>query len=178
MAHLGLPEEEVLVSKRVSLAINILRTRAVKRGVQTHGAKMGIDGDWERGGGWFKKLRTERAVTIFQRPNKIHPQNRCLQTKLCQGGTRTSRLCGMKPWMRPISDNRREVVPRFASLHLLSWNVAQVLAGPPLARCGACSKQAKEFARFFARPGKGIFLVSLMLARIHRVEWRCGHRDC
>ena len=31
---------------------------------------MGIDGDWERGRVWFKKLRTEeRAVTIYRRTN-------------------------------------------------------------------------------------------------------------
>ena len=31
---------------------------------------MRIDGDWERGRVWFKKLRTEeRAVTICRRPN-------------------------------------------------------------------------------------------------------------
>ena len=31
---------------------------------------MGIDGDWERGRVWFRKLRMEeRAVTIYRRPN-------------------------------------------------------------------------------------------------------------
>ena len=58
------PKDEVLPSKRVSLAIRTLRTRAVERGVLTHGAEMGIDGDWERGRVWFKKLRT-----IYRRPN-------------------------------------------------------------------------------------------------------------
>ena len=36
----------------------------------THGAEMGIDGDWERGRVWFKKLCTEeRAITIYRRTN-------------------------------------------------------------------------------------------------------------
>ena len=38
------PKEEVLLSKRVSLAIKALRTRAVERGILTN-----VDGDWERG---------------------------------------------------------------------------------------------------------------------------------
>ena len=50
------PKAEDLPSKRVSLAINVLRTRAVERGALTHGAEMGSDGDWERGRVWFKKL--------------------------------------------------------------------------------------------------------------------------
>ena len=43
------PKGEVLLSKRVSLAIKALRTRAEERGILTNGAEMGIDGDWERG---------------------------------------------------------------------------------------------------------------------------------
>ena len=43
------PKEEILLSKRVSLAIKALRTRAVERGILTNGAEIGIDGDWERG---------------------------------------------------------------------------------------------------------------------------------
>ena len=34
---------------------------------------------------------------------------------------------------------------RSARLHLLSWNVACIPAGPPTTKNGACSKQAKEF---------------------------------
>ena len=35
-----------------------------------------------------------------------------------------------------------------------SWNVAQIPAGPPLTRCGAVSKQAKEFAHFLRDLGR------------------------
>ena len=52
-------KEVVLLSKRVSLAIKALRTWAVERGILTNVAEMGIDGDWERGRVWFKRLRTE-----------------------------------------------------------------------------------------------------------------------
>ena len=31
--------------------------------------------------------------------------------KLCQDGTRNSRLCGTKPWTRPISENKRNRRP-------------------------------------------------------------------
>ena len=47
-----------------------LRTRTVERGILTHGAEMDIDGDWERGRVWFKKLSTEeRAITIYRLTN-------------------------------------------------------------------------------------------------------------
>ena len=49
------PKEEVLLSKRVSLAIKVLHTRAVERGILCNGAEMGIDGDGERGRVWFKR---------------------------------------------------------------------------------------------------------------------------
>ena len=49
------PKEKVLLSKRVSLAIKMLRKRAVEEGVMTQGAELGIDGDWERGRVWLKK---------------------------------------------------------------------------------------------------------------------------
>ena len=42
------PKEEILLSKRVHLAIRALRIRAVEKGILTNGAEMGIDGDWER----------------------------------------------------------------------------------------------------------------------------------
>ena len=59
-----------MIVRKKKLAIKVLRTRAVERGVLTHGAEMGIHGDCERGRVWFKKLRTEeRAVTIFRRPD-------------------------------------------------------------------------------------------------------------
>ena len=61
------PKEEILLSKRVSLALS---TRAVERGVLTNGAEMGTDGDWERGRVWLKRLRTEeRGITIYRRAN-------------------------------------------------------------------------------------------------------------
>ena len=64
------PREEVLLSKRVSLAIKMPRKGAVEKGVLTQGAELGIDGDWERGRVWLKKLRTdEMAITLFRRTN-------------------------------------------------------------------------------------------------------------
>ena len=67
MAHTwDRPKEEVLLSKRVSLAMKDLRTLTVERGILTSG----IDGDWERGRVWFKRLRTEeRVITIYRRSN-------------------------------------------------------------------------------------------------------------
>ena len=62
------PKEEVLLSKRVSLAVKMLRTRSVEKGVSAQGAEMGIDGDWGRGRVWLQKLRTgERVITLFRR---------------------------------------------------------------------------------------------------------------
>ena len=60
------PKEEVVLSKRVSLAKRTLRTRAVERGF-LQGAENGIDGDCGRGRVWFKKLRTDRIITIYRR---------------------------------------------------------------------------------------------------------------
>ena len=54
-------KEEVLLSKRVSLAIKVLRTRAVEKGILAQGAELGIDGDWERGRVWFKNSEQRSA---------------------------------------------------------------------------------------------------------------------
>ena len=60
------PKEEVLLSERVSLAVKMLRTKAVEKGVLTQGAEMGTDGDWRRGRVWLKTLTTdERAMKLF-----------------------------------------------------------------------------------------------------------------
>ena len=70
VAHLGIRKREVFFCNRVSLAIKALRTRAVEKGILTKGAEMGIDGDWERGRVWLKRLRKEeRAITIYRRAN-------------------------------------------------------------------------------------------------------------
>ena len=38
----------------------------MEKDVLTQGAEMGIDGDWERGRVWLKKLRTDyRAIYMF-----------------------------------------------------------------------------------------------------------------
>ena len=116
------PKEEVLLSKRDSLAIKALRTRAVEKGFLTNGAEMGIDGDWERSRVWFKRIRTEERVS----------------REIVLG------------WMEDLAalwneamdevnlrEKERLPAPRFACSHLLSWNVAQVLAVPPVTRGGA-----------------------------------------
>ena len=64
-------KDEVLLSKTVSLAIKTLRTRAMETGVLTHGAEMGIDGDWERGRVWFKKT-TNGGTWRYTLPPKQH----------------------------------------------------------------------------------------------------------
>ena len=76
-----------------------------------------------------------------------------IQEKLCQDGSRTSRLCGTKPWTKPISENGRNRRPHGLRIFIcsLSWYVAQILAGPPLTK-GV--KQAKEFAQFLRDLGR------------------------
>ena len=51
-------------------------------------------------------------------------------------------------------EQEKQAAPRFAYLHLLSWTLAQVPAGPPLTKGGAVSKQAKEFAQFLRDLGR------------------------
>ena len=48
----------------------------------------------------------------------------------------------------------KQAAARHVYLHLLSGNVAQIPAGPPLTRGGAVSKQAKEFANFLHDLGR------------------------
>ena len=118
-------KDEVLLSKTVPFATNTLRTRAVEIGVLTHGAEMGIDGDWACGRVWFKKKNYERRSVPA---HTTHPPSWCTQEKLCQDGTRISRFCGRKPWTGRISE--KQAAPRDAS------------------RGGAVSKEANEFVRF------------------------------
>ena len=47
-----------------------------------------------------------------------------------------------------LREQERKAAPRFPCLHLLSWNVAQVLAGPARAKSGAVSTEAKGFQQF------------------------------
>ena len=62
------PKEEVLLSKRVSLAVKTLRTKALEKGVLAQRTETSIDGDWERDRVWYKKLRSEEcATTIYRR---------------------------------------------------------------------------------------------------------------
>ena len=128
VAHRDRLKEEVLLSERVSLAIKALRTRAVERGILTNGAEMGIDGDWERGRVWFKRLRTDESViTIYRRANSSSSEQ-VYTGDLIQG------------WDEE-----------------LWWNVACVPAGPPTTKNGARSKQAQEFEKKNpARSGEGI----------------------
>ena len=137
---------------------------------------MGIDGDWERGRVWLKKLRTEnRADTIYRRPHntstelvhtgEIVPGWNEDFTGLWKEATEEANL---REW-------EKQAAARHVYLHLLSGNVAQIPAGPPLTRGGAVSQQAKEFAHFLHDLAKRLSLVDPVLARIHRVEWRCGH---
>ena len=74
LTHLGSSAgRSPALQERVSLAIKVLRTRAVERSMLTHGAEMGINGDRERGRVWFKKLRMEeRAVTVRLPPPTQH----------------------------------------------------------------------------------------------------------
>ena len=58
VAHLGLPVRGSGSHWRSKRCI-----RAVERGLLTNGAEVGIDGDWERGCVWLKRLRIEdRAI--------------------------------------------------------------------------------------------------------------------
>ena len=89
------PREEVLLSEHVSPAIKMLRKRAVEKGVLTNGAELGIDGDWERGRVWLKKLRSdERAITLFRQTNSTSSDLLYTGETLpgWNDGTRTSRL--------------------------------------------------------------------------------------
>ena len=56
--------------------------------------------------------------------------------------------------MKQIFMNRRERRPRVPCLYLLSWNVAQVPAGPPKTKSVAVSKEAKGFQQFLRELGK------------------------
>ena len=121
--------------------------------------------------------RTEdRAVTIFPRPNSTFTELVwCTQETSCQDGTRTSRLCGTKPWMRPISEKREAGGP---TVRVFSSAFVKCCTGSDgaAADSGACSKQATEFAQFSRHFGKDYLGQFFFLARIHRVEWRCGQR--
>ena len=48
----------------------------------------------------------------------------------------------------------RKAAPRFPSLYLLSWNVAQIPAGPPKTKCGALSKEARGFQQLLRDLGE------------------------
>ena len=56
------PKEEILLLKRVSLAIKALRTPAVEKGILTQWCRDGHRWRLERGRVWFKRLRTEERV--------------------------------------------------------------------------------------------------------------------
>ena len=60
------PNEEVLLSKRVSLAIRTLRTRAVERVSPAKVPKMGSVEAGNVAGVWFKKLRTHARIHIVK----------------------------------------------------------------------------------------------------------------
>ena len=114
------------------MAIKALRTRAVDRGTLTNGAEMGIDGDWERGRVWFKRLRTEeRVITIYRRANSSSSEL-VYTGELIQGWDEG--FAGL--WIEAMDEaNIREKYERLAAsrgarLHLLSWKVASV---PPAA---------------------------------------------
>ena len=143
------PREEVLLSKRVSLAFKMLRKNAVEKGVLTNGAELGIDGDWERGRVWLKKFRTdERAITLFRRTNSTS-SDLVYTGEIVPGWNEDFTAL----WNEAMEDahlreQERKAAPCFPSLYLLSWGVAQILAGPPKTRSGAPSKEARGFQRF------------------------------
>ena len=98
---------------------------------------------------WFKKLRTEeRALTIFWRPNRTSTE--LVYTGEIVPGWNEDFAAFWNEAMDEanLREQEKQAAPRNAYFHLLSWNVAQVPAGPPLTRSGACSKQAKGFAQF------------------------------
>ena len=72
---------------------------------------MGIDGDWERGRVWFKNYERRNVQLLSTTVQTTHPLNWCTQEKLCQNGMRTSKLCGVKPWTKRTSENRRNRRP-------------------------------------------------------------------
>ena len=99
-------------------------------GILTHGAEMGIDGDWERGRVWFKQPRTEeRTVTIYRRTNSTSTE---------------------------LAYTEEIVSGRNARVFICSWNVAQLPAEPLLTKGGAVSKQAKGLHNFCAIWGETI----------------------
>ena len=68
---------------------------------------------------------------------------------------RILQLCGSKRWMRQILENRKQRRRRGgARLHLLSWNVACVPAGPPTTKRWGTLKTSKRIQEFPARLGR------------------------
>ena len=167
VAHLG---------QRVSLAIKALRIVAVERGFLTNGAEMGIDGDWERGRVWFKRMRTEEpVVTIYRRTNRTSSELVVIGEIVPGWNEDFAALWNEAMDEANLREWERLAAPRFAFFHLLSWNVAQVPAWPPMTRCGAVSKKAKEWELFFRDLGKRSSLVDARHTRIHCNEWGGGH---
>ena len=104
---------------------------------------MCIDGDWERGQVFFKKLRTEeRAVTIYRRPNSTSTELVYTGEVVPGWNEDFTALWNEATAEADLREKEKQAAPRYAHFHLLLWNVAQVPAGPPLTRGGACSKQA------------------------------------
>ena len=122
------------------------RPCALGRGILTNGAEVGIDGNWERGRVWFKRLITEeRVITIYRRANSSSSEL-VYAGELIHGWDEDFEAL----WIEAMDDahlreSETTAATRGARLHLLSWNVACAAAGPPTTKKGARSKQAKEF---------------------------------
>ena len=90
---------------------------------------MGIDGEWERGRVWLKKLRTEeRAVTIYRRPNNTSTELVYTGEIVPGWNEDFAALWNEAVDEANLREEEKQAAPRNAYLHLLSWRVAQVLA--------------------------------------------------
>ena len=126
---LDCPKEEVMLSKRVSLAMTVLHTRAVERSILCNGAEMGTDGDGERSRVWFKK----KKLRTGQRWNQLLLRtwaHRRIGPRMGRG------FCGLVEWSKGWVKSPKMGKAR---LYLHSWNVPCVLAGPPTTVNGARS---------------------------------------
>ena len=111
-----------------------------------------IDGDLERGRMWFKTLREEeRSVTIYRRQNRTSTELVYTGEIVPENNEDFTALWNEAMDEANLREQEKQAVPRYAHLHLLSWNVAQVPTGPPMTRSEACSKQAKDLQRPHAR---------------------------
>ena len=109
---------------------------------------MSIDGDWERGRVWFKRLRTEeRVITIYRRANSSSSEL-VYTGELIQGWDEDFAAL----WIEAMDEaNLRDRVP-VSTCFRGTWRA--FLWGRQRQKNGARSKQAKEFEKFLRDLGR------------------------